>query len=206
MFNDGGSDAILNGVTFSGNTASGNRGGAMVNQDGSSPSVTNVTFYLNFADNGAAVYNTDAWPTFTNVTFSGNHAANAGSAMYNDTGASATILNSVLWGDFSDEIVNAGTGTSTINDSVVQGGCPSLGSTCNGNVLNLDPRLGALADNGGFAQTMALLAASSAIDFRQHGIVRQRAISGASRDRAARAATWARTSAFPHSRTSTTTT
>jgi hypothetical protein len=83
--------------------------------------------------------------------------------MYNDTGATVSIQDSIFWGDTLPEIVNNPTGTSALNDSIVQGSCPLSGSTCT-NVLGGDPLLGAFQDNGGFTETMALGAGSPALD------------------------------------------
>ena len=64
-------------------------------------------------------------------------------------------------GGTEPEILNNG-GTVTLISSVIQGGCPT-GCTCVG-VINSDPLLGVLQDNGGPTQTMLLMPGSSAID------------------------------------------
>ncbi|QBB70974.1 hypothetical protein ELE36_11785 [Pseudolysobacter antarcticus] len=178
----------LNNVTFSGNSAQ-LKGGAMYN-DGSSggnsnPTLSNVTFSGNTAPNGAALYN-DATgstyttnsgtssPTLNNVTFSGNSASGKGGAMYNDgsangftSGHSSPVLNNViLWGDTGGELFNnSATATTALHYSVMQGGCTSGdGNTCTDHVLITDPKLGTLANNGGFTQTRLPGAGSSAID------------------------------------------
>ena len=79
MFNDNGNSPTLTNVIFSGNNAGG--GGAMMNSKGSSPTLTNVTFSGNNAatDNGGAMYNDNSSnPVLTNVTFSGNSTAVGG--------------------------------------------------------------------------------------------------------------------------------
>lgn len=162
LFNDGGAAPVLTNVTFDSNSASGFRGGAMVNQDGGSAVLKNVTFYNNSGGDGGAVYNTDSLASFTNVTFSGNTASGSGGAMYNDQYATITIDNSIMWGDGSSEVVNNGGGVVTIRDSVHQGACAS-GSSCS-NVFNADPFLGPLQSNGGPTKTMALGAGGSALD------------------------------------------
>ena len=92
-------------------------------------------------------------PVLNNVTFSGNTSdANGvdGGAMRNAkhpdfaNPSNPVISNSIFWDDTSTEIThdNSGTVTITINDSVVEGGCPAFaGVTCT-NVINLDPILG----------------------------------------------------------------
>ena len=77
------------------------------------------------------------------------------------TAAVPLIYNGIFWDDIS-EIVNDSTSPPTIKDSIVSGGCPA-GATCI-HVLNSNPLLGALANNGGFTQTMALGGGSPATD------------------------------------------
>ena len=74
----------------------------------------------------------------------------------------------ILWNDSvtdpggSDpEIFNQG-GQPAIDHSIVKGGCPG-GSTCT-NLVTGDPKLGALAYNGGFTPTFLPGAGSAAID------------------------------------------
>jgi hypothetical protein len=153
---------LLNSVTFSGNSA---RGGAGLFNNHSYPLLTNVTFSGNAASiRGGAVLNEGASPTFRNVTFSGNSApAGTGGAIRNVINASGAvsnpqIYNSISWGNGTDEITSDGTGSTTVVDSIVQGGFSGV------NVLNVNPLLAPLANNGGFTQTHALSAGSPAVD------------------------------------------
>ena len=157
---------VLTNVTFSGNLANG--GGGMFSNN-SNPVLTNVTFSGNTANiRGGAILNEGASPIFRNVTFSGNTApAGLGGAIRNIQNALSEpshpqILNSILWGNGTEEITGDGTGGITLVDSIVQGGCPA-GNSCT-NVLNANPNLGALANNGSFTQTRALGVGSAAID------------------------------------------
>ncbi len=157
---------MLTNVTFSGNTANGG-GGIFSNH--SNPVLTNVTFSGNTANiRGGAILNEGASPVFQNVTFSGNTApAGLGGTMRNIQNAISApshpqFYNSILWGNGSEEITSDGTGSVTLIDSIVQGGCP-VGGICT-NVINANPNLSALANNGGFTQTRALGVGSSAID------------------------------------------
>ena len=189
MFNTLGSHSILTEVTFSGNIAG--NGGGMANYDNSHPTLTNVTFTDNQAlgNRGGGMYNylTYGGPTLTNVTFSNNSAAVYGGGMSNGTTSNAvltnvtfsdnsagtqggaifnasstpSVRNTNLWGNTapdSAQIYNS-TSTPVVSDSVIQGGY--TGGT---NIITADPMLGTLADNGGYTQTMALGAGSSAID------------------------------------------
>ncbi len=186
MFNmgEGGiASPMLTNVTFvSNSTAS---GGAIYN-DGkagglSGPTLTNVTFSLNTALYwGGAIFNDggsdgDSSPTIRNSTFSLNGAGLNGGAIANLGIGQPEIKNVILWADLAvwdpttPEIYNAGA-IPNISYSVVgaSGGSgagwnTALGTDGGGN-LDVNPRLGALRNNGGITQTMALIAGSPAID------------------------------------------
>ena len=171
LCNDGSfglSSPTLSNVTFSGNNAF--YGGAMSSigyQGHSAPTLNNITFSGNSANSGGAVYNAgyDGTSTMTlnNVTFNANSAVNAG-ALYNEAGT-ATLNNVIAWGDSAStvgpETYNAYAGSLVINDSVMPA-CPN-DNTCN-NIINVDPLLGPLQDNGGFTKTLAPSPAGSAVD------------------------------------------
>ncbi len=135
------SQAILTNVTFSGNNAY-VRGGAILNE-GSSPVLNNVTFSGNTAPSGSG-------GAIRNISASGGIPSNP------------VIMNSVLWDNGSEEIITNAGSSITLIDSVVEGGCPALGSCTN--VINADPLLSGLMDAGGFTQVRMLGAGSSAID------------------------------------------
>jgi hypothetical protein len=80
--------------------------------------------------------------------------------MYNASSL-PTVVNSVLWDNGTEEIVNS-LSSITISDSVVEGGDPP-GCNCT-NVFDLDPHLGPMQNNGGFTKTMALEVGSVAVD------------------------------------------
>ncbi len=158
MYNSSSNPTLIN-VTFSGNSA--NYGGGMYNSN-SSPTLSNVTFNGNTVSfgNGGGMYNDTSNPTLINTTFSGNSATGDGNAMSNNISA-PNLYDSIFWGDGTVEISNTAS-SPMIANSIVKGGCPS-GSTCIG-VLNANPVLGPLQNNGGVTQTMALGAGSGAID------------------------------------------
>jgi predicted outer membrane repeat protein len=196
----GESSPILRNVTFSLNTAN-NSGGAMRN-DGysggsSKPSLANVTFDGNTATgDGGAMYNygegagSNSSPQMFNVTFHGN-TADFGGAMSNSGASSGhsspSLVNVILWGDTAttsgNEIYND-SATTGINHSVVQGGDSGSNtgtafSSGTGNLManpNLDP--GGLASSGGYTQSLALMAGSSAIDHGDDGICAASPVSG----------------------------
>lgn len=148
------SGPTLIGITLSGNSASFD-GGGMYNEY-SSPTLTNVTFSGNSANFGGGMYNTSSSPVLTHTTFSGNLAneGNAGGAGMYNYGGNTTILNSIFWGNSPDQI----SGPATVTYSDVKGGWTGDGN------INDNPYLGALAENGGFSQTHALITNSPAID------------------------------------------
>jgi hypothetical protein len=155
--NDSGSPALTN-VTFSGNSAT--NGGGMFNGNNSSSTLTNVTFSGNIATTyGGAMANFGSNPTLTNVTFNGNSASDTG-GIFNSS-STPMLKNVILWGD-GTEVAGS---SAIITDSIVQGGCPggSPEGFCT-NIITADPKLGPLANNGGFTQTHALLRGSSAIE------------------------------------------
>ncbi|MCJ7696292.1 MAG: hypothetical protein MUO40_12840, partial [Anaerolineaceae bacterium] len=181
MFSDNSSPTLTN-VTFSDNYAKGSGGGMYNNH--ASPTLTGVTFSSNSADSGGGIFNNNnSLPQLTNVTISNNTAETDGGGMYNWDRSSATLtnvtitansadgngggvyvktcsptlINTLLWGNTSDQIY-VESGTPVITYSNVHGGYAGEGN------INEDPLLGPLADNGGFTLTHALLAGSPAID------------------------------------------
>jgi predicted outer membrane repeat protein len=169
MYNDSGSPTLTN-VTFSGNSA---RLGGGIYNDGGNPTLTNVTFSGNLAfyvDSGlgGGMYIDSGNPTLTNVTFSGNSTNSkregTGGAIYNNTG-NPTLTNTIVAnsGGSGDCVgsVNAASSNNLIEDSANACG---LTNGASGNIIGSDPKLGSLADNGGFTQTIALQSGSPAIN------------------------------------------
>ncbi len=181
-------------VTFSSNRATGstvlasNGGGAMYNYSNAGvirPLLENVTFTGNIAvnGNGGAIYNNAIGAslvpsliqvTLKHATFAGNSAYDLGGAIMSrgSGGQDMVILDNVIvWGNTSNpgtpgnpdvEIFNNGN-RSVVRDSIVKDGCPALSRICS-NVINADPLLGPLAENGGPTQTQLPAANSPAIN------------------------------------------
>jgi len=152
------SDLTLKKATFSDNTASYEGGGLYIYYNTST--LTNVTFSGNSAEYGGGMQVDDGTQTLTNVTFNNNTASDGvggGGGIYISGHGALTATNCILWGDSSDELYDD-YGTGTVTYSVVQGGYAGTGN------LSSDPMLGTLGNNGGYTQTIQLLAGSPAID------------------------------------------
>jgi alpha-tubulin suppressor-like RCC1 family protein len=141
--------------TFSGNSAV-SEGGGFYNIG--TMAIANSTLSGNLADTGGGYYNGGSL-TVTNTTISGNSAVSEGGGIVNHgmlSYANTMIANSLS----GEDCINYGVISLNIknlveSDSEVYSCSPPL---------NGDPNLGALADNGGPTQTMALLTGSPAID------------------------------------------
>lgn len=160
--------STLTNVTFTGNTASRFGGGLAA---GGRLRLTNATITENRAVSGGglAVGEADFVPdsdnaVLTNITVVGN----TGGGLEVFTG-DPLIANSIFWGNTGAQIYAPAwnslrfvVAVVLIGTNVVEGGCP-LGILCDA-LVTADPRLGALADNGGATQTIALAVDSPAID------------------------------------------
>lgn len=157
---NGGTAQLLN-VTFDSNSAQ--DGGAYIGGS----SLANSIFINNHAQYGGAI-RVNGSLALTNVTLTQNSADFNGGGINVPSGSSAVLKNVILWGDAGgsgSEVYNqpdAPAGTSNIDHSVVQDGCPSS-SSCT-NLATADPKLGSLLYNGGSMRTIALGAGSSAKD------------------------------------------
>jgi hypothetical protein len=159
-------DLSIDSATFVRNHTTGSGGGFYNNNGGpgsGTVSLVNVTFNVNSAVDGAGIYNVGPME-LKNATLSNNTSSGPGSAGAVQTTTAITILNSILWGN-ATELLNTGTGSIDIHDSIVKGGaCPKTGWTCS-NITSADPFLKPLQFNGGHTDTMALTEGSSfAID------------------------------------------
>jgi hypothetical protein len=158
MFNVGGSNPVLTNVAFINNGVTGDGGGGGMNNYNSSPVLTNVTFSDNYAVVGGGIGNWQSSLTLTNVTMSDNTADRYGSAMYSQE-SMPTIVNTIIWGNTpSDSQMLNDRGVNTVTYSIIAGGHAGKGN------LNVDPQLGALAEDDGFTLIYFLSPGSPAID------------------------------------------
>lgn len=163
IFMDQGS---LTNVTTSGNTVTDNGGGISI---GGATTLTNVTISGNSAGNRAGgLYVVGGPVVANNVTVSGNTADSDGNGtgdgggLYVSTTSPMTLRNSILAGN-TDRGGQAPDCGQFSGNAFISGGHNLFGSTvgctfapATGDLQNLDPKLGPLADNGGFTQTHAL--------------------------------------------------
>ncbi|MBP7451611.1 MAG: hypothetical protein KA914_02320 [Ottowia sp.] len=163
----------ISNATFVGNQAA--RGGAIHLSTGgsggiASPVITNATFSGNLAiapatnpiSYGGAIYisalSGASALRLNQVTFSGNQATGTnqlGGAIY-ATGRRATpvITNSLFWANQARsgaDIYAEGSATATVTSTTLQQTCAA--PACS-DISTADPQLAALANNGGFGQTM----------------------------------------------------
>ncbi len=149
--------ATVSNSTFSSTSAS--YGGGIHDEYSATLTVTNSTFYDNTAaNNGGGIFN-GYGPTLTvtNSTFF-NNSASSGGGVWNN--ASATVSNSILADSTSGgNCSGVGDGGYNISDD---GSCGFSGTSVN----STNPLLATagLANNGGPTQTIALQAASPAVD------------------------------------------
>jgi predicted outer membrane repeat protein len=125
---------VLSRVVFYANTAK-NRGGAIYNNNGASPTVTNALFLANQAEDGGAVRNQDnSSPAFHNTVFYGNSASGSGSAIFSEWYCQPSVTNSIFWANAGGDFTNTWSSDLTITWSDVEGGYSGTGN------INADPR------------------------------------------------------------------
>ena len=163
-----GGTKTISGCTFSGNTSS--DGGAILNDFGPA-SILNCTLTGNTANYGGAFSN-GGNTTLINCTISGNTGVYGGGGMFNDYGTTS-LSNTIVAGNAAPsgpDVLSAApyTPITSLGYNLVGNGTAASGFIAS-DLLGtaaapIDPKLGALADNGGPTRTMALLAGSPALD------------------------------------------
>jgi hypothetical protein len=159
----------VNSATLSGNAAF--DGAGIYNQG--ALMATNATLSGNAAsDSGGAVVNADAGTaTLSNATLSGNTANTAG-GIFNDLLATLTLQSTIVAANtaaFAADVQQQGVDGGSADNLIGDGSDSGLSDGVNGNQVGgnglpvLDPLLGPLADNGGPTETMALLPGSPAL-------------------------------------------
>ncbi|MEQ1643081.1 MAG: choice-of-anchor Q domain-containing protein [Pyrinomonadaceae bacterium] len=159
-----GGNLTLSGSAVFGNQADfGGSGGGIYN--GGSCTVSNSTLSGNSAFAGGGLYNFQT-AVFTFVTVAFNNANTGGGGVFNNGGASASIQSTIISN-------NSGTSGPDVNGTIVSNGwnlilntnATTITGNPSGNILGQDPRLDtSLLINGGGTPTLALRAASPALD------------------------------------------
>lgn len=192
-----GSIVTLSDTTITGNSASGNGGGVFASHSTVTLSnsvvannhsdysgggvysgygtltMVNTTITANDARYGAGSYNYAASATFTNITVTGNSALLQGGGVYATSGPAIAFANSIVSGNTATGGANIslhGSSTATSDHSLL-GSELSANYSGHGNYFADDPKLSALADNGGPTKTMALQSDSPAIDAGDNSLV-----------------------------------
>jgi predicted outer membrane repeat protein len=158
-----GGTLTITGTTFSTNLSQGNNqgyGGAIYNYAGTL-SVTNSTFSQNSATtSGGAIYSQGGTVEISNSTFGTNPENVGGGGALSNAGSSVLIQNGI--------VANSGNGGNCAGTITSDGYNLSSDNTCNfngsGDLNGKNPKLGALRNNGGPTQTMALQKGSPALD------------------------------------------
>jgi CSLREA domain-containing protein len=183
LFNDGTATIDLSTIDTNSTTGPGgaNEGGGLFNSTGHDLTVTNSTISNNQSDFGGGVENFGT-VSFTNCTFSANSATNDGGGLRNmgtGTVSNCTFFGNSAGGGFGGAISNGNTlniDNSIIANSTgtnVSGGVTSLGYNLSSDstgpadvtdIVNTDPQLGPLQDNGGPTLTYEPLPGSPVID------------------------------------------
>ena len=187
IYHDGDFLALTN-STVSGNNAS-SAGGGIYNT-GNVLTLNKTTVSDNTSDGSAGILNSNGTMTLTNSTVSGNEATFNGGGIFN-FGASSmmTLINSTVSNNTAGEGgggINNNDGTAILRNTIVAGNTANAGPDVFGtfssqgnnlvwntsgavgfggsDILNKNPLLGPLQDNGGPTDTHALRSRSPAID------------------------------------------
>ena len=154
-------------TTFTGNRANLGGGGIAMSCSSLSQCAANLftsTLNHNSSDSGSAIYVSGGGNLVVlNTTFADNDDyINGTGAIYLDT-AHIQLLGSIMWGNSPTNFTLVNSGSTTIQNSVIQGGCPANTGVCD-NVLTTPPFLSSANVSTGFAPSYSLGEGSSAID------------------------------------------
>ncbi|MDH3362377.1 MAG: DUF11 domain-containing protein, partial [Gammaproteobacteria bacterium] len=147
-------------VTVDANSCTSERGGGLHFRGGGLANLTNVTISGNTCDEGGGI-NVEGGHivNLNNVTVNANGAPSGGGGLRR-SGGTLTILNTIVanstsGGNCSGTIVSSGTNLDSADTCLL---------TSPGDLINSNPDLGPLQDNGGLTLTHALGSVSDAID------------------------------------------
>ncbi len=171
------STVTINDSTFTGNTSGSTTGGGGGQFNGR-VLITNSTFANNNASSGSGggIHTNGTLGTIlTNVTIVGNTSTNNGGGFHRGTtNVNFFIRNSIVAGNngtaASPDVTNSTNGLNSEGNNIIGNVGTSTGWVAS-DLLNTDPMLGMLADNGGFGMTFLPMAGSPAIDGGQNCVL-----------------------------------
>ena len=170
------STVIINNSTFMGNTSGGSTGGGGGQFNGT-VRITNSTFANNNAPGGSGggIQSNGSNQIITNSTFSGNTSTNNGGGIHRGTtNVNFFIRNSIVAGNngvsTSPDITNSTNGINSEGNNIIGNVGTSTGWEMS-DLLNTNPMLGMLADNGGLGMTFLPMMGSPAIDAGQNCVL-----------------------------------
>jgi parallel beta-helix repeat protein/predicted outer membrane repeat protein len=127
IFCKSGSSPVITNCTISGNTGSAHSG-AIGCDSGCSPIITNCIINGNTAGDGGGIYSYRSSPTIINCTISGNTATSRGGAIRCQQGT-ASVKNSILWGNVPSEVyLDAGDTITFTSSNIDQDGYAGSGN------------------------------------------------------------------------------
>lgn len=138
---------------------------------GGRKSITNCTISGNSANNGSGggIWNTDQL-NLVNCTIANNYSVSSGSGIYNYNFSieKMKLINSLIaknnYSSGISDVFNAGLLDTSSNHNLIGDNSGLNLAASNGNILNVDPLIDSLRNNGGNKMTHALLCGSPAID------------------------------------------
>lgn len=170
------STVFINNSTFMGNTSGGSTGGGGGQFNGTAR-ITNSTFANNNSPGGSGggFQSNGSSMIITNSTFSGNTSTNNGGGIHRGTtNVNFFIRNSIVAGNngtaASPDVTNSTGGLDSLGNNIVGNVGTSTGWEMS-DLLNINPMLGMLADNGGFGMTFLPMSGSPAIDAGQNCVL-----------------------------------
>lgn len=152
---------MLRNSTISGNNAGADGGGIEDSFSGGAITLTNTTITGNRAGGagGGIEKSFGGKLSLLNVTLANNTAASAGAIFDDGRGGGTTLANTIISSPADANCI--GPITSSGHNAEQGNSCGLAGP---GDLTNIDPLVGPLADNGGATQTQSLSAGSPAID------------------------------------------
>jgi len=154
--------------TISGNSATGaSGGGGLYVFNSTTATLNNVTISDNTSGGGSGGIRSDGTLHLNGATIAGNRANGSGGGLY-VSGLAANVANTLIAENtaaigpdcYSTSTKFVSRGYNLVENAT---GCPVTGDPT-GNLIGVDPLLGALANNGGAVQTRALTGGSPAIN------------------------------------------